>query len=114
MTTSEVPDGPVRVRDMPWEEMQKLLRTIGPEIGRLALRGDRFAQAVLARYQYAFEHPTDKAANDELRTAVEDYVSRDLRDAERVELGSRFGHRLPEAEKERGPRIFVPGEVGKS
>jgi len=106
-------DGPVRIRDMPWEEFRKLLRSIGPEIGKLAERGDPTARLVMQYYRYAFDHPQDARANTNLRTAVEDYVNRDLRTAEQIDLGGKYGHRLPEPEKETGPRIFVPGE-GKS
>ena len=65
----------------------------------------------MARYQYAYDHPRDAQANFELRTAVEDYVNRDLREAEQIDLGAKYGHRLPEPEKETGPRIFVPDQV---
>jgi hypothetical protein len=108
-------DTPVRVRDMPWEDMMDVLRTIGPEVMRLAKRGDRFAMRVLERYQFGFEHPTDSQANFELRTAVEDYVSRDLRPGERFDLASKYGHRLPEGheDKTHGPRIVVPATVAK-
>lgn len=106
-------EGPVRIRDMPWLEFIKMLRTIGPEIGRLAVRGDQTARLVLSYYQYAASHPRDAKANMNLRTAVEDYINRDLRTAEQIDLGSKYGHRLPEPEKEQGPRIFVPWDGGK-
>lgn len=95
-------EGPVRIRDMPWDELRKLLRNIGPEIGQLAERGDQTARLVMEYYQYAFDHPKDQQANLNLRTAVEDYVNRDLRTAEVIDLGSKFGHRLPEDGKEPG------------
>lgn len=91
---------------MPWLEMRKLLRTISPEIAQLAQRGDAFAKSVIRRYYYAFEHPTDTKANLELRIAIEDYMSRDLRVLERVDLGSKYGHLLDE--KTGGTKIFVP------
>lgn len=95
--------------------MVDVLRTIGPEINRLAKLGDRFAIKVMAKYQYAFEHPTEGVANFELRVAVEDYVSRDLRPGERFDLAVKYGHRLPEGHEDKihGPRIIVPAEVGK-
>jgi hypothetical protein len=102
-------EGPVRIRDMPWDEFRKLLASIGPEIGKLAVRADPTARLVMEYYKYAFDHPTDAKANLNLRTAVEDYVNRDLRTAEQIDLGGKYGHRLPEPEKETGPRIFVPG-----
>jgi len=111
-TTVKV-DGPVRVRDMPWSEFMKMLRGLGAEIGRLATQGDPTARMVMAYYQYAHDHPRDLKANQNLRTAVEDYINRDLRTAELIDLGSRFGHRLPEPERETGPRIFI-ADPGKS
>ena len=104
--------GPVRIRDMAWDDFMKLLRTIASEIGRLSARGDPTARLVMEFYQYAFDHPRDVEANKNLRAAVEDYVNRDLRTAERIDLGSKYGHRLPEEES--GQRIFVPGERGKA
>lgn len=94
--TFELPSSAVRVRDMPWEEMRKLLRQIAPEITLLAARGDRFANKVMQRYRYAYDHPKDWQANFDLRTAVEDYMDRELRDHERRDLLSRFGHRKPQ------------------
>lgn len=111
--TEETSSGSVRIRDMPWPEFMTMLRTIAPEIGRLAERGDPTAKMVMARYQYAHDHPRDARANQNMRAAVEDYINRDLRTAEQIDLGGRFGHRLPEPEKETGPRIVVPGVVGK-
>lgn len=102
-----------RVRDMPWEELLVLLRQIGPEMAKLGARGDQFALKVEARYRYAHQHPTDPKANRELRVAIEDYVNRDLRLSELYELGSKFGHRLDEPEKEAGPRIFMPESISK-
>lgn len=107
---TEQTEGAVRIRDMPWDEFMKLLRSIAPEIGRLAERGDPTARQVMAHYKYAYDHPRDARANRNVRTAVEDYVNRDLRTAEQIDLGSKYGHRLPEPEKEAGPRIFVPGD----
>jgi len=96
----------MKIDEMPAEELRKLLRLIGPEIGKLARRGDKFARAVYARHVYAFEHPEDPNADRELRKAIEDYMKRDLTILERQELGSRYGHLLEE--KDPGPRIFVP------
>jgi hypothetical protein len=101
----------VRIRDMPGEAFGALLRSIGPEIGRLATRGDRLAMTVLGYFMYAHEHPNDPEARMNVRVAVEDYMNRDLRIGEQYELGSRFGHRLPEPEKEAGTRIFVPESI---
>lgn len=101
----------VRIRDMEWEDMRRMLRVIGPEIGRLAKRGDRFARRVYERYVYAAEHPNDRKANRELRIAFEDYMLRDLTIAERAELMSRFGHQLKESPV--GPRIIVPASVSR-
>lgn len=101
-------NGPVRISEMPGGDFGALLRYIAPEIGRLAVRGDPMAKRVLAYYIYAHDHPTDVDARRNVRLAVEDYINRDLRVGEQYELGSRFGHRLPEAEKNSGPRIFVP------
>lgn len=102
-------DGPVRVRDMPWRALAGLLRTIGPEIGSLARRGDKLAQEVMARYRAAYAHPRDPRYESELRVALEDYVNRDLRLTEQYELASRFGHRLPEPEKPAGIRVLLAG-----
>jgi hypothetical protein len=93
---------------MPWTEIMKLLRSLSAEIGRLQRLGDQCATAVMAHYVYAYNHPMDEKANMNLRRALEDYIDRDLRDAEVAQLGDRFGHRLPESEKEHGPRIVVP------
>ena len=104
--------GAVRIRDMPWDDLLKLLRAIGPEVGRLKQRGDQTATALMAYYVYAHAHPRDVKANQNLRAALEDYVNRDLRVGEQMDLGSKYGHRLPEPEKDVGPRIFVPDTVG--
>lgn len=98
---------------MPWEELRVLLKQLGPEIAKLGARGDQFALKVEARYRYAHQHPKDYKANQELRVAIEDYVNRDLRLSELYDLGSKFGHRLPEPEKEAPPRIFMPGTISK-
>jgi hypothetical protein len=103
----------VRIRDMPGEEFGTLLRSIGPEIGRLMKRGDKLAIAVYAYFIVAHEHPNDPQARMNVRVAVEDYMNRDLRTAEQYDLGSKFGHRLPEPEKDPGPRIFVPESIVK-
>lgn len=87
-------DGPMRIRDMPAEAFGELLRALGPEIGTLAKRGDKLATAVMAKYQYAHDHPTDAQAILEVRVALEDYVNRDLRLGELYDLGSKFGHRV--------------------
>jgi len=99
----------VRVRDMPDEAFGALLKAIGPEVGRLANRGDPLAIAVMARYVYAHNHQNDPQALLEVRTAVEDYVNRDLRIAEVNDLGSKFGHMVEGEDKDPPPRIFVPG-----
>lgn len=99
--------GPVRISEMPSEAFGSLLRSIGPEIGRLAVRGDPIARRVMAYYMYAYDHPNDLEARKNVRMAVEDYINRDLRLGEQYELGSRFGHRVAEDEKE-GLRIFLP------
>lgn len=103
----------IRVRDMPWQDLRDVLRTIAPEINRLAKLGDAFATKVMAKYQYAFEHPGDKPAEFELRVAIEDYVSRDLRAGERFDLAVKYGHRLPEGheDKAHGPRIVVQADL---
>jgi len=100
----------VRVRDMPPEAFGALLRAIGPEVGRLAKRGDRLALRVMARFTYAHGHPNEPQALLEVRTAVEDYVNRGLRTAELYELAGRYGHRVEE-EDELPTRVFVPGSV---
>lgn len=105
--------GSVRIRDMPWDELIKLLRTIGPEVGRLMKNGDQTAKTLMAYYVYAYSHPRDVEANKNVRAALEDYINRDLRVAERIDLGGKYGHRLPEPEKDTGPRIFVPDTVGQ-
>lgn len=109
--TEDNTTGSVRVRDMPWIEVLKLLRTIGSEVGRLKERGDPTATTLMAHYVYAYAHPKDQKANQNLRAALEDYINRDLRTAEQIDLGGKYGHRLPEPEKETGPRIFVPDVV---
>lgn len=108
---TEIIQGPVRVRDMPWIEFMKLLRSVSSEVGRLQRLGDQCATAVMAYYTYAYHHPSDQKANMNLRCALEDYINRDLRDAEVAQLGDRFGHRLPEPEKAHGERIVVPDTV---
>jgi hypothetical protein len=100
--------GSVRVRDMPPDAFGALLRAIGPEVGRLAKRGDPLAVVVMVRFVYAHNHPNDPAALLEVRTAVEDYVNRDLRVGELYDLGSRYGHQV-EGEEREPTRIFVPG-----
>lgn len=103
---------PVRIRSMPWEDMRQMLRVLGPEIGRLAKRGDILARAVVLRYQYAADHPADLTANRELRIAFEEYVHRDLLDSERAELVSRYNHQVAEPEKPLhvfAPRLVMPG-----
>lgn len=97
------------VRDWPWAHVQEILRKYGQEIGRLARRGDPLAKKVVQRYQYAYDHPNDVDANRSLRDALDDYLQRDLRTAERADLGSRFGHLLEE--RERGPMIVVPAPI---
>lgn len=106
MSDTPPKDDAIRIRDLPHEEFMKLMRKIGPDIKLLSLRGDKFAQAVMRRYQDAFEHPGDMLKDQECRIAVEDYMRRDLHIAERAELGSRFGHYVDE---QQGPtRIVVP------
>lgn len=94
---------------MPPEAFGALLRSIGPEVGRLAKLGDKLARKVMAKFQYAHDHPNDKAAVLEVRTAVEDYVNRDLRLGELYDLGSRFGHRVNGEAKKGKVSIVVPG-----
>lgn len=106
------PGTSVRIRDMPPEAFGELLRSIGPEVGRLAKLGDPLAIAVMTRFMYAHNHTNDQKAILEVRIAVEDYINRDLRDAERFDLGSRYGHRV-EGEDKQPTRIFVPG-AGRS
>lgn len=96
---------------MPWEELRKWLRSYGPEIKRLADRGDRFAQRVYDVYLEACVLPVDHPKNLELRRAIEDYITRDLHLTERYELGSRFGHLVEDEERESGPRIIVPDHI---
>lgn len=98
----------VRISEMPGDAFGALLRSIGPEVGRLAVRGDTLARRVVAYFTYAHDHPEDPEARMNVRLAVEDYINRDLRVGEQYELGSRFGHRLPEPEKDVEARIFVP------
>lgn len=82
------------VRDWPWEHVRDVLRCYGPDIKRLAERGDKLAQRVIARYQYAYDHPADMAANLSLRDALNEYLLRDLTHSEQVDLASKYGHRL--------------------
>lgn len=97
---------PVPIKDMPHDEFMKLLRKIGPDIGLLSARGDKFAQAVEKRYRDAHADPLNPIKRTELRIAVQDYMDRDLRIHERTELGSKYGHYVDE---EKGPtRIVVP------
>lgn len=100
--------GPVRISEMPGDAFGTLLRSIAPEIGRLAVRGDELAKRVLAYYMYAHDHPEDADARMNVRIAVEDYVNRDLRLGEQYDLGSRFGHRVIEEQDDGAVRIFVP------
>lgn len=103
----------VRVREMPMAEIRKLLRTRGGEIGTLAKNNDKLAQAVMAAYQFLYDHPGDHQAGQNLRSAIEDYMNRELRVSEVLDLGSRLGHRLPEPEKLTGERIVVPASILK-
>lgn len=98
--------------EIPWEEVRKLLRVVAPEIGKLAARGDVFAKKVFDRYVYAYDHPSDKKANHELRVALDDYLKRDLMLVERLDLKAKFGH-LDATEKDPGARIFVPDHIRK-
>lgn len=82
------------VRDWPWEHVREVLRVYGPDIGRLALNGDRLAIRVRARYQYAHDHPKDVQANLSLRDALNEYLQRELLNSERRDLAGKFGHRL--------------------
>lgn len=109
--TNQNDTGAVRIRDMEWVDLLMLLRTIAPEIGRLQGLGDQLAISVMAYYTVAYANPRDVKANRNLRAAIEDYMNRDMRTTERVQLGDRFGHRLPEPEKEPSTRVFVPGTI---
>lgn len=103
--------GPIRIRDLPWDELRKLLRKEGPNIKILADRGDKFAQRVYRVYCEACVLPIDHPKNKELREAIDDYMNRDLRQHERTELEGKYGHRVdPGTDK---ARIFVPGEPVK-
>lgn len=86
------------VRDWPWEHVLEVLRAYGSDIGQLAQRGDALAKRVRARYQYAYDHPSDIEANLALRDALNEYLQRDLLTTEQRDLGSRFGHRLSPTE----------------
>lgn len=103
----------MKIQEMPWEELRKLLRVLGPEIGQLAKRGDRFAKSVMERYRYAFDHPNDTHANFELRVAIDDYLRRDLITAERADLQAKYGHLVDDPEAEQPTRIFVPAAIRK-
>lgn len=98
------------VKDMPWEDMRLMIRAMSQEIARLAARGDKQARAVVDAYRYAYDHPRDARANNNLRAAFADYMNRDLRVDERLILGSRYNHRTDLVEKEE-TRIFVPGKI---
>lgn len=104
---------PVAVRHMPWEDLRRLIRSRSVEIGTLAGRGDALAIRLMAAYRDLYDHPGDLGKGATLRAALEDYMDRDLRIKEVQELGGKFGHRLPEPEKDPGLRIFVPGPSQK-
>lgn len=93
----------------PWANVLHVLRLYGPDIGKLAQRGDKLAAKLMATYRYAYDHPSDANANRSLRACLNDYLQRDLMDRERAALGAQFGHQLDEPES--GPRIVVPSHV---
>jgi hypothetical protein len=104
--------GPIRIRDLPWEELRKLLRKEGPNIRLLADRGDKFAKKVYDVYLEACRLPIEHPKNLELRIAIDDYMNRDLRQHERTELEGKFGHRVDLPDPDR-TRIYVPGSPVK-
>jgi len=83
---------PNTILSWPWEQVLEVYRLYGREIGTLAMRGDKLARRVVDAYQYAYDHPRDVAANRKVREMLDEYLKRDLRPAERSELGSRLGH----------------------
>lgn len=84
----------VSVRNMPWDDLRKLIKLRGAEIGRLAKNGDKTALAVEVAYRYLYDHPGDLKAGATLRAAVEDYMHRELLIGEVRDLGSSLGHRI--------------------
>lgn len=103
----------VNFLELPWEDVQKIMRNIGGEVRQLADRGDKLAQAVYNRYcecayqKLPLDHPTVRG----FRQALHDYMYRDLTISDRTELGGKFGHLV---EGEQGPRpiqIVVPGST---
>lgn len=82
------------VLEWPWEHVLEVLRVYGPDIGALAKKGDRLAQKVRARYQYAHDHPSDLDANRSLREALNEYLQRELTDHTRRELAGKYDHRI--------------------
>lgn len=87
------------VINWPWEHVLEVLRIYGPDIGALAKKGDRLAVKVMQRYQYAYAHPNDIAANRSLRDALNEYLQRDLRDDTRYELAGKYDHRIDSFDK---------------
>lgn len=83
----------------PWEHVLEVLRVYGPDIGALATKGDALARRVRERYQYAYDHPNDLAANRSLREALNEYLQRDLTDHTRYELAGKYDHRIDSFEK---------------
>lgn len=92
----------------PWANVLHVLRLYGPDIGKLAVRGDKLAAKLVSIYRYAYDHPNDANANRSLRACLNEYLQRDLVDRERAALGAQFGHQL--GEEDSGPRIVVPGK----
>jgi len=84
----------IHIRDWPWEHVRKMFRVYGAQIQTLALRGEQLALQVRYRYQYFFDHPADLDAKNSLCDALEDYLKRDQRDVDKIDLANRFDHGL--------------------
>lgn len=101
----------MKLMEMPWSELRKWLRMWGPDIQRLADRGDQVAKKVIEIYRdCAYQNlPTTHPRHTDLRKALEDYLHRDLNKSDRAELGAKYGHLVDEEKGDRPTMIVVPG-----
>ncbi len=100
---------------MTWDELRNWIRLWGPEIRQLAERGDKTSQRIhnIICEMYHKQPPLDHPLHAELRQRLTDYLHRDLTASDRVELGGKFGHLVPEEQGPAPTRIFVPGPERK-
>lgn len=103
------------ILNMPWEDLRRILRTLGPEIRQLAERGDALATRVYNLYcECAYKNlPLEHQTHKSLRAALTEYMFRDTSISDRKEMGSKFGHLVDEEKGERPTQIVVPPGVRK-